>query len=212
MMDTIQHRGLRKRLVQHLAQRGKFDPRVLDAILRVPRHLFIESSFGRFAYQDTAFPIGCGQTISQPYTVAAQTTLLEVAPKMKVLEIGTGSGFQSAVLCEMGANLFTMERHLPLHENAKKILEQLSYHPRFYYADGNIGIPTIAPFDRILVTAAAPSIPDQLLNQLSDGGILVIPVGSGKEQEMLRIRRCGDKFQMEKHGTFSFVPMLRGRE
>ncbi|QZT36516.1 protein-L-isoaspartate(D-aspartate) O-methyltransferase [Halosquirtibacter xylanolyticus] len=211
-MDNIKHRGLRKRLVQQLAHKGNFDPKVMEAMLRVPRHLFIEPSFLRYAYQDMAFPIGCGQTISQPFTVAAQTSLLEVAPRMKVLEIGTGSGYQSAVLCDMGANLFSIERHLPLHEQSKQLLEQLTYRPRLYYADGYIGLPTIAPFDRILITAAAPEIPQQLLKQLGDGGIMVVPVGEGKDQEMIKIRRCGDQFQTENHGAFSFVPMLKGRE
>ncbi|MDC1106729.1 protein-L-isoaspartate(D-aspartate) O-methyltransferase [Prolixibacteraceae bacterium] len=211
-MENIKHRGLRKRLVQQLAQKGRFDPKVLEAMLRIPRHLFIEPSFLRYAYQDMAFPIGCGQTISQPYTVAAQSSLLEIAPRMKVLEIGTGSGYQSAVLTEMGANLYSIERHLPLHERAKQLLEQLTYRPRLYYADGYIGIPTLAPFDRILVTAAAPEVPSQLLNQLGDGGIMVVPVGEGKDQVMMKIRRCGNEFEIEKHGTFSFVPMLKGRE
>ncbi|QZE13561.1 protein-L-isoaspartate(D-aspartate) O-methyltransferase [Halosquirtibacter laminarini] len=212
MMDTIQQQGLRRRLVQQLAKKGSFDPIVLDAMIRVPRHLFIEQSFLRYAYKDMAFPIGANQTISQPFTVAAQTSLLDIAPKMKVLEIGTGSGYQSAILCELGAEVYSVERHLSLHENAKQRLTELGYKLRLYYSDGNIGIPTIAPFDRIIVTAAAPEVPNLLLNQLSDGGVMVVPVGAGAKQEMLKIRRIGSEFKIDNYGTFAFVPMLRGRE
>jgi protein-L-isoaspartate(D-aspartate) O-methyltransferase len=209
--DTPRHQGLRKRLVEGLKIKGIRDKQVLEAISRVPRHLFMDSSFLNFAYKDQAFPIGAGQTISQPYTVAFQTQLLEVRPMYKILEVGTGSGYQAAILCEMKAKLYTIERQRELYIKAQQLLPELGYYPAFFLGDGYKGLPTYGPFDRIIVTAGAPSVPEELLQQLVTGGKLVIPVGSEDQQTMLLITRTGpDDFTTEKHGAFVFVPMLKG--
>jgi protein-L-isoaspartate(D-aspartate) O-methyltransferase len=211
MIDSIRHQGLRKRLVEGLKIKGIKDQRVLDAIGKVPRHLFMESSFINFAYKDQAFPIAAGQTISQPYTVAFQTELLAIEKFDKVLEIGTGSGYQAAVLIEMGANVFTIERQKELYLQVIEFLPQIGYNPRFFYGDGYKGLPTYGPFDKILVTAAAPSIPDDLKRQLKTGGRMVIPVGNSDKQTMtLIVRRGEDDFETERHGSFVFVPLLKG--
>jgi len=177
----------------------------------VPRHAFLESSFLHYAYRDQAFPIGAGQTISQPYTVAFQTQLLQVEPGCKVLEIGTGSGYQAAVLCEMGVRVYTIERQRELYVKAKALLADLGYDPLVFYGDGYKGLPTYGPFDRILVTAGAPAIPPELKFQLICGGRMVIPVGFEDHQEMmLVVRNSETDFSTEKHGAFIFVPMLKG--
>ncbi|MDP4183842.1 MAG: protein-L-isoaspartate(D-aspartate) O-methyltransferase [Bacteroidota bacterium] len=213
MIDNFQHKGLRKRLVDGLRLRGIRDERVLEAIGKVPRHLFMESSFVRFAYKDQAFPIGAGQTISQPYTVAIQTQLLEVHPNDKVLEIGTGSGYQAAILLEMGADVYTIERQKELFIRTQKLLPKLGYQPHFFLGDGYKGLPTYGPFDKILVTAGAPFIPEDLKVQLKVGGLMVIPVGSYERQRMFVVRRVSEtKFENSVHGDFIFVPLLPGIE
>jgi protein-L-isoaspartate(D-aspartate) O-methyltransferase len=210
MEDTCQHKSLRNRLVQEIASKGITDELVLNAVATVPRHMFFESSFIEFAYQDNAFPIGAGQTISQPYTVAFQTQLLNVKPGNKVLEIGTGSGYQAAILAELGAKVYTMERQRELFEKSKKLLPQMGYKVNLFLGDGYEGLPQHGPFDRIIVTAAASSIPEELLLQLAIGGLMVIPVGQ-MVQTMTRVTRESEtEFKKEKFGLFEFVPMLRG--
>ncbi|MCF8357279.1 MAG: protein-L-isoaspartate(D-aspartate) O-methyltransferase [Prolixibacteraceae bacterium] len=209
--DTLQHRGMRKRLIETIAQKGITDKNVLDAIGRVPRHLFMESSFIRFAYKDQAFPIGAGQTISQPYTVAFQTQLLQVEPNAKILEIGTGSGYQAAVLLEMGAQVFTIERQQELFVKVQQLLPQMGYNPRFFYGDGYKGLPTYGPFDGIVVTAGAPSIPNDLKTQMAIGGRMVIPVSKGDHQVMTLLQRRGEnEWEEQLYGDFAFVPMVKG--
>ncbi len=209
MNDTFKHQALRKRLVQELKEKGIKDTAVLQAIEKIPRHLFMDSAFQKFAYEDSAFQIGEGQTISQPYTVAFQTTLLEVKKGDKILEIGTGSGYQSAVLDAIGAKVFSIERHKRLHDKAAIMLKELNCSTKCFYGDGYKGLPTFAPFDRIIVTAAAPYIPAPLLEQLKPGGILVIPVGEGNTQIMKQIKKSVDNTYITKdYGNFSFVPMI----
>lgn len=208
--DTFRHKGLRQRLVNELAQKNITNKEVLAAIGRIPRHLFMDSSFINFAYQDKAFPIAAGQTISQPYTVALQTQLLELLPGEKVLEVGTGSGYQAAVLMELDTKLFSIERQRELYTRTSRLLSHMGYKGRFYLGDGYEGLPGHAPFDKIIVTAGAPFIPEQLLLQLKIGGFLVIPLGD-KEQIMTRIKRLDvDDFERETFGTCAFVPMLKG--
>ena len=208
--DSYRHKGLRNKLVQTLRQKGILNKDVLKAIGKVPRHLFIESGFVNFAYQDKAFPIGAGQTISQPYTVAYQTELLDLNPEDKVLEIGTGSGYQAAVLIEMGADLYTIERQSELYYKTTKLLKKMGYKANFLLGDGYKGLPESAPFDKILITAGAPFIPKDLLLQLKHGGQLVIPLGD-KEQVMTKITRINDdEFEQKEFGLFAFVPMLEG--
>ncbi len=212
--DTLQHQGLRKKLVQSLHQKGITDERVLDALLAVPRHFFLDSAFDKVAYEDRAFPIGEGQTISQPYTVGYQSQLLEIKPFMKVLEIGTGSAYQAVVLAEMGAQVFTIERQRKLFDARIefKFLEKYRF-IKFFYGDGYEGKPTFAPFDRVLITAAAPEIPPKLIEQLKPGGMMVIPLGAGDVQQMKRITKLEDgTFSEEVFDNFSFVPMIGGRE
>lgn len=211
MNDSFRHKGLRQKLVQEIKGKGIRNELVLEAIGRVPRHLFMDTGFVDFAYKDQAFPIGEGQTISQPYTVAFQTELLDVQKRHKVLEIGTGSGYQAAVLLQMGARVYTIERQRKLFLKTQSLLPSLGYKGHFFYGDGFKGQPTFAPFDRILITAAAPNIPQALLGQLKVGGKLVIPLGGGKSQEMILIRKIDeDKYEETKHGFFVFVPMLEG--
>ncbi len=210
-MDTFRHKGLRNRLVQEITNKGIEDVNVLKAIGSVPRHMFFESSFIQFAYQDKAFPIGVGQTISQPYTVAFQSELLQIKPGQKVLEVGTGSGYQAAVLCEMGAKVFTIERQRELFIKSSKILPQIGYKLRFFLGDGYKGLPQFGPFNKIIVTAGAPQIPEELLTQLDIGGVMVIPVGRNDVQIMTRIiRESESEFSQEEFGRFAFVPMLKG--
>ena len=209
--DDIRHKGMRKKLADSLKVKGIRDPKVLEAISNVPRHLFMESSFIHFAYKDQAFPIGSGQTISQPYTVAFQTQLLEVKKNDKVLEIGTGSGYQAAVLLEMGAKVFTIERQKELYLKAQSFLPEIGYHPACFFGDGYNGLPGFAPFNKILVTAGATSVPVTLKEQLKIGGRMVIPVGKSNRQEMIVVDRISEEeFKTEKHGGFVFVPLLKG--
>ncbi|MGP8214799.1 MAG: protein-L-isoaspartate(D-aspartate) O-methyltransferase [Bacteroidia bacterium] len=213
MEDSFKHQALRKNLVKEIKQKGIKSIAVLQAIEKVPRHLFMDSSFLKFAYQDNAFQIGEGQTISQPFTVAYQTELLDVRKGDSILEIGTGSGYQSAVLSTIGAKVFSIERHKKLSEKAKMLLEKLGYNVKCFYGDGYKGLPAFAPFDRIIITAAAPYIPDDLLKQLKPNGILVIPEGMGKTQIMKRIRKISDlQYAKEEFGNFSFVPMLKSTD
>ena len=207
--DTFRHKGLRKKLIDLLRTKGITDENVLNAMNEIPRHYFFDSSFLEFAYEDKAFPIGSGQTISQPYTVAFQSELLQVEKGMRVLEVGTGSGYQASVLAEMGARIFTIERQKLLYDTLKSMGTTLNYRIRLFYGDGYAGLPAYAPFDRILITAAAPFIPEALITQLKIGGILVAPVGKGDNQIMTRVVKISEsEIKTETHGTFRFVPML----
>jgi len=211
MTDSFEAKGKRKKLVSELRQKGIIDEEVLRAINTVPRHLFMDPAFLIHAYTDKAFPITSGQTISQPYTVAVQSTLLNVRKRDKILEIGTGSGYQAAVLAEMGAKVYTIERYRELYLKAQTILISLGYSIDFFYGDGYLGKPQYGPFDGIIITAAAPEIPEVLLKQLKIGGRLVIPVGSSGSQTMKVVERKGeDSFDYSDHGNFVFVPMLKG--
>lgn len=211
MQDTFRHKGLRQKLVEEIMGKGISDPLVLSAIGKVPRHLFMESSFINFAYKDSAFPIGAGQTISQPYTVAFQSQLLCIRPMDKVLEVGTGSGYQTAVLLEMGAKVFTIERQRELFLKSKALLERMGYHPHFFYGDGYAGMPSYGPYNKIIVTAGAPEIPTKLIEQLAIGGKMVIPVGDNNSQTMTLIEKVDEKnVETTHHGSFIFVPMLKG--
>lgn len=212
--DTYRHKGLRKKLVQLVQAKGITDEKVLDAILEVPRHFFLDSAFDEKAYEDKAFPIGEGQTISQPYTVAYQSQLLELKSFMKVLEIGTGSGYQAVVLAEMGAQVYSIERQKNLFEQNKSFSFFKKYSSiKSFYGDGYQGLPTYAPFDRIIITAAAPEIPQKLLEQLKPGGMMVIPVGAGDVQQMMRIIKIENgAFKEEVYEHFSFVPMIEGKK
>lgn len=211
MEDSFRHKGLRKKLVEEIRTKGISDEKVLEAIGKVPRHLFMESSFINFSYKDSAFPIGAGQTISQPYTVAFQTQLLKIQPHEKVLEIGTGSGYQTAILLEVGAKVFTIERQKELYLKAKAALERMGYHPHFFYGDGYAGLPTYGPFDKILVTAGAPEIPQALTDQLKVGGKMVIPVGDSQGQNMMLVEKhADDNIEISNNGRFIFVPLLKG--
>jgi len=213
MEDSFRHKGLRQKLVEELRQKGIRDERVLAAIGKVPRHVFMDSSFINYSYKDKAFPIGAGQTISQPYTVAFQTQLLDVQPGDKVLEVGTGSGYQAAVLVEMGARVFTIERQKELYVKAMQLLPQLGYRPNFFFSDGTMGLPAYAPFDKIIVTAAAEEIPNALIQQLKVGGRLVIPVGKRNAQQMMLVEKISEsEFRTSSHGNFIFVPLLKGIE
>ena len=212
MKDTTKHQGLRNQLATLLETKGITDKAVLEAIKKIPRHLFLNSSFHDFAYQDKAFPIAAGQTISQPYTVAFQTQLLGVKKEQKILEIGTGSGYQTAVLVQMGAKVYTIERQLELFKITSKLLPKLGIQPKHItFGDGYKGLPTYAPFDGIIVTAGAPVIPNALLEQLKIGGILIIPVGENT-QIMTKLTRVNEtKFEKEEFGDFKFVPLLESK-
>ncbi len=209
--DSYKQRGLRNKLVRKIAEKGIRDERVLAAIGKVPRHIFFENALLEHAYQDKAFPIGEGQTISQPFTVAFQTEKLEIKPGDKVLEIGTGSGYQACVLLEMGARVYTIEYNKVLYERTKNFLPALGYRPYFFLGDGSKGLPAKAPFDKIIVTAGAPVVPQALVDQLKEGGILVIPVGDRERQTMLVIRKVNGKLLREEYDNFAFVPLL-GRD
>ncbi len=209
LTDSYRHKGMRNKLVEEVRAKGIRDERVLSAIEDVPRHFFLDSSFVEIAYQDKPFPIGSGQTISQPYTVAFQTELLKVEKGHKVLEVGTGSGYQACILEEMGARVFSIERHHSLFLKTKALLQDMNYKAKLFYGDGYKGLPAFAPFDRILVTAAAPYLPEAFLDQLVPGGIVVIPIGTGDTQVMKRIIKIDkESTEEESHGYFRFVPML----
>ena len=213
MKDTFLHKGLRNKLVEHLSEKGINNTDVLDAINNVPRHLFMDNAFVNFAYQDKAFPIGSGQTISQPYTVAFQTQLLEVNPYQKILEIGTGSGYQAAVLNELNTNVYTIERQKDLFKKTKEFLPSIDYKCNFFYGDGYKGLEKFAPFDRIIITCGAPQIPQSLIDQLKIGGRMVAPIGDGDIQIMHLIEKISEtETKITTHGEFSFVPMLNNKQ
>jgi len=211
MTDDFEARGKRKRLVEELRKKGISDEDVLRAMNTVPRHLFMDPAFLIHAYVDKAFPISSGQTISQPYTVAVQTSLLNVKKRDKILEVGTGSGYQAAILAEMGAKVYTIERFRELYVKSQALLSSLGYSADFFYGDGHLGKPQYGPFDGIVITAATKVIPDTLLRQLKTGGRLVAPVGDENTQTMtLVIRKSEEEFEYSEHGYFVFVPMLKG--
>lgn len=214
MSDTYRHKGLRKKLVRIISEKGITDTKVLKAIETIPRHLFIGSGHDEHAYEDKAFPIAKGQTISQPYTVAFMTQILKIKKGEKVLEVGTGSGYQSVVLAEMGARVYSIERHYDLFETTKKLLASLKYHHiKLYFGDGFEGLPAFAPFDKIIITAAAPKIPEKLTAQLINGGIMILPMNDGEHQQMIRLTKNeSGEISTEKLGGFKFVPMLKGKE
>jgi protein-L-isoaspartate(D-aspartate) O-methyltransferase len=211
--DSYRHKGLRKKLIDSLREKGITDENVLAAMMKIPRHFFLDTALEHIAYQDRAFPIGEGQTISQPYTVAYQTQLLEAAPYQKILEIGTGSAYQAMVLAEMGASVFTIERQKKLFDHNKNFILRSKYPSiKFFYGDGFEGLPTFAPFDKVIITAAAPFIPPKLIEQLKPGGKMVIPVDENGKQKMMRITKNVDgNLEEETFSDFSFVPMLKGR-
>lgn len=213
-LDTYKQKGLRKNLIAELRSKGISDEKVLKAMGMIPRHRFIDATFQHMAYEDVALRINESQTISQPYTVAFQTEVLEVASGMKVLEIGTGSGYQACVLAELGVQLVTIERFKSLHESAKRMLLFMSYNEVIcIHGDGYLGYEAEGPYDRIIVTAAAPGIPDQLIAQLKDGGKMVIPVDNGGEnQQMLVVTKEAGEIQIEEGPDFRFVPMVKGRK
>ncbi len=212
MEDTTKYQGLRRQLKEQLREKGISTESVLEAIGAVPRHFFMDPSLINFAYEDQAYPIAASQTISQPYTVAFQTELLEVLPKHKILEIGTGSGYQTAVLLHLGAHVYTVERQQELYKKSKLLFSKLRLFPKkMVFGDGYKGWVENAPYDRILVTAGAPEVPKSLLQQLKIGGKLVIPIGD-KEQQMIRYTRTAEKvFDKETFGTFRFVPLLENK-
>lgn len=212
-IDSFKHQGLRRKLIATLREKGIHSEQVLEALMKVPRHLFMDSAFLNFAYEDKAFPIGADQTISQPYTVAFQTQLLDVKPGTKVLEIGTGSGYQTAVLNELGCKVYSIERQRLLFKKAQKMLEKLNSTAKLFFSDGYKGLPSFAPFDRVLITCGAPHVPQDLIDQLKPGGILVIPIGEGDDQTMTRIIKEADgSLKQTTHGAFRFVPMLQDRK
>ena len=212
--DSYRHKGMRKKLVEIVRGKGIKDEKILEAINNIPRHFFLDSAFDEVAYEDRAFPIAEKQTISQPYTVAYQTQLLEVKPFEKVLEIGTGSAYQACVLAELGAKVFTIERQKKLFESNKRFTFLKKYpNIKFFYGDGYEGLPTYGPFDKVLITAAAPEIPQKLVQQMKPGGLMVIPIGSGEVQTMKRLKKELDgSITEEVFDHFSFVPMLGGKK
>lgn len=211
--DTYRHKGLRKKLIDTIKEKGITNEGVLKAMMNIPRHFFLDTALDHIAYEDRAFPIQEGQTISQPYTVAYQTQLLEIEPYDKILEIGTGSAYQATVLAEMGANVFTIERQKKLFELNKQFIFRTKYpNIKFFYGDGFEGLPTYAPFDKILITAAAPFIPPKLIEQLKPGGKMVLPLDDDGKQKMMRITKNEDgSYEEETFSNFSFVPMLKGK-
>ena len=207
--DSYRHRGLRKKLVRIVESKGITDKNVLEALGKVPRHYFFDKTFLEHAYQDKAFPIGEGQTISQPFTVAFQTQLLEIQKGDKVLEIGTGSGYQACILMEMGAEVFTIEYIRKLYERTKNFLPSMGYKPHFFCGDGTKGLPAFKPFNKIIITAAAPTLPKPLIDQLQTGGIMVVPVGDSNLQRMVKVtKKSESKISKEYFDYFSFVPLV----
>jgi protein-L-isoaspartate(D-aspartate) O-methyltransferase len=210
--DTAKHQGNRKKLVDYLREKGIKDEAVLRAVGRVPRHLFLNSAFETHAYDDRPFSIGAGQTISQPFTVAVQSELLQVMKGMKVLEIGTGSGYQASVLHEIGVKVYSVERIKELYDRTRALLKELGYPVKTFFGDGNLGVPSFAPYDRIIITAGAPIVPDGLLSQLKEGGIMVIPLTVGDLEVMKTITKNADgTLEVKEHGTFRFVPLLEDK-
>lgn len=211
-VDSYKHKGMRRLMIKALQDKGISDQRVLEAMNEVPRHFFLDSSLDVLAYEDRALEILCKQTISQPSTVAFQTQLLDVSPFEKVLEIGTGSGYQTSVLCKMKARVFTIERFKPLHNSAQMVFDALNVVPQCFFGDGYLGLPAFAPFDKILITCAAPSLPKTLINQLKVGGVMVAPIGEDT-QIMYRIQKISDtEIDVQSYGEFKFVPMLKERK
>ena len=212
MLDSYKHKGLRNKLVEELINKGIKDLSVLDAIANVPRHLFMDSGFIDHAYQDKAFPICSGQTISQPFTVAFQTELLNVKKGDKILEIGTGSGYQAAVLCEIGAKVFTIERIKELYRKTSVFLPSINYRPKkMIYGDGNIGYVEESPYDGIIVTAGASEIPEKLFTQLKIGGRLVVPIGAEVQKMVLYLKKAENEYEIKDFGDFQFVPLLKNK-
>jgi protein-L-isoaspartate(D-aspartate) O-methyltransferase len=212
VIDSFKYQGMRRQLVRELSDRGIKSKQVLDCFEAIPRHYFLDNAFAEQAYSNTAFQIGSGQTISHPYTVAFQTELLDIQKGEKILEIGSGSGFQTCVLCEMGAKVFSIERHKELHLKAKNIVRHLKYNARLSFGDGYKGLPTFAPFDKIIITCGAPDIPEELINQMKIGGVMIIPIGEGVEQQMKKIVKVSDsEITIEDFGVFKFVPMLENK-
>ena len=213
MIDNFRHKGMRRKLVDYLANKKDItNELVLNAIKNVPRHLFLDSSFLEFAYQDKAFPIGDSQTISSVYTVAFQTELLNVKKNDKILEIGTGSGYQTAVLCEMGAKVFSIERHMNLYKKAKSLLKKLNYFPKLKHGDGYLGIKEDSPFDKILVTCGATEIPPELINQLKIGGFIVIPIGHEEQMMTVIVKHTDGVLKKIEYENFKFGPFLRNKK
>ena len=211
-VDSYKHKGMRRLMVEHLSNKGISDQRVLDAMNNVPRHFFLDSSLDTLAYEDRALEILCQQTISQPSTVAYQTQLLDVSPFEKIMEIGTGSGYQTSVLCKMQARVYTIERFKPLHNSAQLIFDAMKIKPKCFFGDGYLGLPAFAPLDKILITCAAPSIPKTLVSQLKIGGIMVAPIGVDT-QTMYKIQRISEtEMDVQSYGEFKFVPMLKERK
>ena len=209
--DSLIQKGLRSRLIEQLKERGIKDGKVLEAMSKVPRHLFMDKSFLRQAYEDKPFSIGAGQTISQPFTVAFQTALLDIQRFDKTLEVGTGSGYQAAVLAELGAVVYSIERHRELYVSAQRTLKSLRYGVNTFWGDGYEGKEAFAPFQKILITAGAPEVPEKLMLQLAVGGRLVAPIGGSERQTMTMVRRISETdFETSVHGSFMFVPMLKG--
>ncbi|UTW65809.1 protein-L-isoaspartate(D-aspartate) O-methyltransferase [bacterium SCSIO 12643] len=212
--DTMKLKGARRRMVQEveqmLSQIGIADEKVMEALMSVPRHQFFDSAFDiNFTYQNNAFSIGAGQTISQPYIVALQTHLLDIKKRDKILEIGTGSGYQAAVLLERGGRVYTIERQKQLFDKTSKLLPKMGYMPKFFYGDGYKGLPEFAPFDKVIITAGAPFVPEKLIEQLRVGGVMVIPIGETEKQTMYRITKVSEtETTTEDFGPCSFVPML----
>ena len=212
MIDNFKHKGLRKQLVQTIKAKGITDDKVLEAVRNVPRHFFFDSSFLEHAYADNPFPIGFGQTISQPYTVAYQTELLQIKRGDKVLEIGTGSGYQACILNVMGAKVFSIERQKGLYIKTKALLSELGYSIKLFFGDGYKGLPTFSPFDKIIITAAAPYLPQALIDQLKPGGLMVVPLGKGSVQTMTTIiKKSDDEYETVEYGDFRFVPLLEDK-
>lgn len=212
MQDSFKYKGMRRKLINELREKGISDENILNAFDVIPRHYFLDNAFAEQAYSNMAFQIGAGQTISHPYTVAFQTQLLDIKRGEKILEIGTGSGFQTCVLCEMGAKVFSIERHKSLHLKAKNIISHLKYTARLSFGDGYKGLPSFAPFDKVIITCGAPNIPQDLIDQMKIGGIMIIPIGEGKDQQMLRVTKVSEtEISQEEFGVFSFVPMLESK-